>query len=113
MAAAVLQDEVAVEQDGLNLRQEGVILIDVSPPGLYHADFRIREVRQEPVEEVRSRQKIRVEDGDVAAPGHVETGFQRTGLKACAVCAMEVLDVDAVRRMAADCQFGDLAGLVG
>jgi hypothetical protein len=39
VAAAVLEHEVRVEQDGLNLRQQRVVLVDVPPPRLHHADL--------------------------------------------------------------------------
>ena len=37
-AAAVLEDEVAVEEDGLDLREEAVVAVEVRPAGLHHAD---------------------------------------------------------------------------
>ena len=50
---------------------------------------------------------------DVAAARHLQPGFERAGLVPGAIGAMEVLDVDALRRMPADRQFRDLAGFVG
>ena len=56
------------EQDGLNLREERVVLVDVAPASLDHPDlFVLREVRQGPLEEVGRRNEIRVENGDEPA----------------------------------------------
>ncbi len=52
IAAAVLEDEVAVEQNRLDLRQQRVVLVDVAPARLHHADVRVDEVRHQLDEEV-------------------------------------------------------------
>ena len=57
VAAAVLEHEVAVEQNRLDLREQRVILVDVPPARLHHADLRVGEVRQQPVEEVAAGRK--------------------------------------------------------
>ena len=75
--------------------------------------FGSREVRQQTVQEVCGRQEIGVENGDVAAAGDLQPGFERAGLVTGAVGSMEVLDVDALRRMPPDGQLRDLAGFVG
>ena len=89
IAGAVLEHEVAVEQDRLNFREERVVLIDVPPARLHHADIRIGEMREQAVQEVWRRQEVGVEDADVAAARHLQSGFERAGLVARAVGAME------------------------
>ena len=66
--AAVLEDEMRVEQDRLNLREERVVLVDVAPARLHHPDLLVLlEVRQRPHQEVGGRNEIRVEDRDEPA----------------------------------------------
>ncbi len=43
-AATVLEDEVAVEEDGFDLGKEAVVAVEVGPAGLDHADFWLGEV---------------------------------------------------------------------
>ncbi len=50
-AAAVLEDEVAVEEDGFDLGEEAVVAIEVRPAGLDHADAGFGEV----VDDLRSQ----------------------------------------------------------
>jgi hypothetical protein len=55
---------VAIEEDALDLGQEGVVAVDVPPARLDHADLRVREVVDGLLEKVRLRDKVGVEDGD-------------------------------------------------
>src|SRR5688572_22708229 len=41
ITAPVLEDEVAVEQNRLDLREERVVLVDMTPARLHHRDFRV------------------------------------------------------------------------
>ena len=113
IAPAVLEDEVAVEQDRLNLRQQRVVLVDVAPARLHHADARIGEMRHQAGQEVRRRDEVRVEDGDELAARRLQPGFERAGLVPAAIRAVVVLDVDALRGKAPDRQLGDALRLVG
>ena len=113
VAAAVLEDEVPVEHDRLDARQQRVVAVDVAPARLHHADLRFGELRQRPLQEVGRRHEVGVEDGDELAARDLEAGFERAGLVAGAVDAMEILDVEALRGVAADRQLGNRARLVG
>ena len=62
VAAAVFEDEVTVEQNRLDLRQQRVVLVDVAPARLHHADLRIAEVRHQPHQEVGRRNEVGVEN---------------------------------------------------
>ena len=64
MAAAVLEDEMPVEKDRLDLREQRVVLVDVAPPRLHHADPGIPEMRHQADEEVLRRNEVRVENPD-------------------------------------------------
>ena len=68
VAAAVLEHEVRVEQDRLDLGEQRVVLVDVAPARLHHADLRVgREVRQRPRQEILRRNEVGVENGDELA----------------------------------------------
>ena len=47
-ARPMLEDKMPVEQDCLNLREEAVVAVEMGPPRLHHADFRIVEVMDRP-----------------------------------------------------------------
>src|SRR4030095_14798008 len=64
VASAVLEDEMTVQENGLNLRQQRVVFVDMAPARLHHADLRLREVRHEPDQKIGGRDEVRVEDGD-------------------------------------------------
>jgi hypothetical protein len=110
--AAVLEDEMTVEQNGLNPREQRVVFVDVAPAGLDHRDLLVAEVRHQPREEIGRRQEVGVEDGDELASRDLEAGFERAGFEAAAIRAVVVLDVDALRCEAPDGELGDAAGLV-
>ena len=72
VAAAVLEHEVAVEQDRLDLRQQRVVLVDVAPARLDHRDLRIDEERHRARQEVGGRDEVGVEDRDELALGDLQ-----------------------------------------
>ena len=90
-ARAVLDDEMAVEQDALDLGQRRVVAIQVGPARLDHADLGIGEIGQRAAQEIRRGQEIGVEDGDEFAGGGLQAFGQRAGLVAFAIGAMQVL----------------------
>src|SRR5207245_8114329 len=63
VSAAVLEDEVPVQQNRLDLRQQRVVLIDVAPARLHHPDLRIAEVRDQLGDEIGGRDEVGVENG--------------------------------------------------
>src|SRR5438132_2221489 len=69
---AVLNHEVAVQNDGLHLRQERILAIDVTPSRLHHADLRIAEIVHNIFEKVRRGNEIRVKDSDQLSRGKPE-----------------------------------------
>ena len=62
VAAAVLEHEMAVEQDRLDLGEQRVVLVDVAPARLHHPDLRVGEVRHQAHEEVVRRDEVGVEN---------------------------------------------------
>ena len=112
-ARAMLEDEVAVEQDGLDLGQHAVVAVEVGPAGLHHADLGLGEVMDDLHEPVGRRNEVGVEDGDELAFGDFEAGVERSGLEAVTIGAMDVDDVVAEGGVAVDDGRGDLLGLVG
>jgi len=113
VAAAVLQHEVRVEQDRLDLGQQRVIGVDVAPPRLYHRDLGIDEERHRALQEVGARDEVGVEDRDVLTLGHLHARFERAGLVAGAVGAVQITDVDALGGIAPDRLLGHRARFVG
>ena len=59
------------------------------------------------------RDEVGVEDADELAARDLEPRFERAGLVAGAIRAVDVLDVDALRGVAAHRQVGDAARFVG
>jgi len=112
-AATVLEDEVAVEQDGFDLSEETVVAVEVGPPALHHADVRFGEVVDDLHEPVGRGDEIGVEDGDEFALGGFEAGVECPGLIAVAVGAVNVDDGVAESGVAFDDSARDLDGFVG
>src|SRR4029077_4176620 len=105
-AGAVFDDEMAVEQDGFDLREERVIAIEVSPTSLRHADFGILEIRNGAADAIGFGDEVGVEDGDEFAVGSFQPIFVREGVEAFAVGAMNVADGNAMCVMALDAGAG-------
>ena len=53
----MLEDEVAVEQDGLDLGEEAIVAVEVGPASLDHPDLRLGEVVDDAEEPVARRDK--------------------------------------------------------
>ena len=100
---------MAVEQDRLDLRQQRVVLIDVAPARLDHADLGVGEVRHQTHQEIAGREEIGVENRDELAAGDLEAGLERAGLEPGPVATVDVLDVNSLRSQPVDRQFGDAA----
>src|ERR1700679_4189055 len=88
----MLQDEVAVEEDGLDLGEHGVVAVEVRPAGLDHADAWLGEVVDDAHKPVGWRDEVGVEDGDEFAFGDEEAFIESAGLKAVTVGAVDVDD---------------------
>src|SRR5262245_13638143 len=96
MTAPMLNDEVAIQDHRLHLRQEGIFAIDMTPADLHHPDVRVAEVVDYVREEIGSGDEIRVEDGHEFAGRQLETVFKCTRLEAVPVLPVDVMDVEAL-----------------
>src|SRR5215470_4143549 len=86
----MLENEMAVEQDGFDLRQERIIAVDVGPARLHHADLGIGEVVYAPQQEIGGRDEIGVEDGDEFSFGTLKPGGERSGLETFAILTVMI-----------------------
>ena len=102
-----------VEQHGLDLRQQRVVLVDVSPARLHQRHLLVGEVVDGARQEVGLRNEVGVEDRDEIAARDLQSLVERARLESGAILAVDVLDVDALHRMATHGELGDLPGLVG
>src|SRR6185312_9254662 len=68
-SAAMLQDEMPIEKNGLHFRQKGVISVQMRPAGLHHADLRFGKVMHHAHEPVFRGNESSVKDGDELALG--------------------------------------------
>ena len=112
-ARAMLDDEMAVEQDRLDLGQQGVVAVQIRPARLRHGYAGIMEIGNGAAKEIGAGDEIGVEDGDELAGSGFQAFGQRAGLEACAVGAVEVADGQPERLVALDTGARNLARLVG
>ena len=113
VAGRVLDDEVAVEEDGLALGEQAGVAVEVVPADLDHADLRVGEVVDDVVEDVDRGDEVGVEDGDVVAGGLLEALGQGPGLVAGAVGPVQVSDRVAQGPHLLAGEAGDLGRVVG
>src|ERR1700754_4903162 len=71
-SSAMLEHKVSIQQDRLNLRQETVVAVQVSPPRLHHPDLRLREVMNHLHHPLSRRHKVRIEDRHKLALRYLE-----------------------------------------
>ena len=72
-APGMFQNEMAVEQNRLNFREEGIMAIDMAPPSLHHADLRIGEVVNRAKQKIFRRNEVGVKNGNEFASGNFHT----------------------------------------
>src|SRR5438067_5650066 len=68
-ARGLLQQKMAIEEHRLDPREQGVAAVQMTPARLDHPDLRIGEEMDRLFEQVRIRDKIRVQDADELAVG--------------------------------------------
>ena len=103
---------MTVEKDRLHLGQKRKIAVEVPPPHLHHADFRIGEVIDRTLEHVRLRHEIRIQNKDKLTLRGVHATGQRAGLESLAIHAVDVFDIESPRLEAFRFIGRNLAGLV-
>ena len=95
VSCGMLDDEVTVQQQGLDPRQPVVIAVDVTPSGLHHADGWIVEAAHAAAEEVGLGDKISVEDGHEWGRVECKSVAERARLVARPDWTSDVRDGDA------------------
>ncbi len=113
IARAMLDDEMAVEQNRFHFGERGIVPVDVAPARLHHGELRIREIRDGAAEKIGGRNKIGVEDGDVFSARGFQPFLQRSGLETLAIVAMNVADGNAECLVAFDAIASDFLRFVG
>ena len=91
-ARAVFHHKMPVEINGLYPRQQRVLPVQVPPARLNHAHFRIRKMRDNALQKLGRRQKIRVKNRDELAPRNPQSLGQRARLVPGAYVAMDQRD---------------------
>ncbi len=60
----MLDHEMAVEQDRFHFGQRRIVAVDVAPARLHHRELGVGEIGHGAAQEIRRRNKVRIEDGD-------------------------------------------------
>ena len=92
VSGAVLDHEMAVEQNGLDFRQVRVMAIEPGPAALDHRHLGVGEVVDHLADDRRGRNKVGVKDGDELARRGLQPFRQRSGLEPFSVTAVVVGD---------------------
>ncbi len=71
-ARAVLDDEMAVEQNAFDLGERRVVAVEVGPARLEHGQLGVHEIGDSAAEKIGAGDEIGVEDGDEFAGGGLE-----------------------------------------
>jgi len=96
VAGGVLDQEMAVQEDGLEPGEQGVPPVDVAPSRLHHPQGLVgHQVGHGPAQEIGAGQEVGVEDGQQLTPGAGGARLQGAGLEAGALPAVQVVDVQA------------------
>ncbi len=114
---AMLDDEMAIEEDGFDIGQQRVVAVQISPASLHHANLAaslgIHEIRNRAAKKIGFGEEIGVEDGDKFALRGPQAVLQSASFVALSVGAMNVDDGHALGGVTLDAGASDLASLVG
>src|SRR6478672_6514624 len=80
-ARAVFHYEMAVEKNGFDLREQGIVAIEIGPASLRHADGGILEIGNGAAEKIGFGNEVGVKDGDKFAARGLQSIFQRAGFE--------------------------------
>ena len=109
----LFEQEVTIEEHGLHAREQGILAVQVPPARLDHPDLRIGEEMHGALQDVGRRNEVCVEDEDELARAGLHSVFERTGLEACAIRAVDQLHIEPLRRQFGDHPPGDVRRFVG
>src|SRR5262249_23132575 len=104
---------MSVEDNRLDLGQQRILPIDVSPPDLNHADFRITEVIDHVFQKIFSRYEVCVEDCNELSACQFQAVLQCARLKSTPVCTVNVMDIEAECPVLLNALRGDVLCPVG
>ncbi len=109
----MLQNEMAVQQHRFHFGQEVVILIQIAPARLHHADGGIGEMVDGAGQKIDRRNEIGVEDRHEFAGRRLQAFLQRAGFETRAVGAVQVHDRVAHGLILLHQRFGERVRIVG
>lgn len=69
MSGRMFQNKMAIQQDRLNLRKQGVVPVEIGPTRLHHPHSFVLKIRNDFFQKVWRRNKIRVKNSDQVAFG--------------------------------------------
>src|SRR5207247_9827973 len=81
MTSAVFDDEVAVKNHRLHLREQRIFAIDMTPTRLNHSNLRIAEIIHNVFEKIRRGNEVRIENRNQFACREIQTVFQSTSFE--------------------------------
>ena len=113
IARGVFDDEVAVQKDRLQGRDQGKRTVEMGPAHLHHADLRVGEIVDGVLQEIFVRYEIGVENGDEFAFGLAHAFGQGTGLESFAVGAVQVMNIVTLFLVLLHFSAGDAGGFIG
>ena len=94
MTPAVFDDEVAVKNDRLHLREQRIFAIDMTPTRLNHSNLRIAEIIHNVFEKIRWGNEVRIENRNQFACREIQTVFQSTRFETFTVGPVDVMDIE-------------------
>ena len=72
---------MAIEEERLHFREQGIVAVQMTPAHLHHADARVGKVINGAPQRVRRRHEISVKNKDELTGGIVQTGGECSALK--------------------------------
>ncbi len=112
VSGAVLDHEVAVQQNGFDFRQVRIVAVDPRPAALHDCHLGICEIMNHFTQNHGRRHEVRVEDGDKLALGALHARGERAGFVTLAIVPMMVTDGVTGARVLTHQTRADNAGLV-
>ena len=90
----MLDHEMAIQNHRFDLRQQGILAIDVAPSRLDHSHFCIAEIIHYIFEKARPRREVCIENCDQFACRQFQSVLERTGFESGSVRAVDMTDVE-------------------
>ena len=114
---AMLDHEVAVEENGFDVGQKRIVAVQIRPARLHHPDFLaalgIQEIRNRAPQEIRFRNEVGVKDRHEFALSGSQPVLQRSGLVTLTICAMDVRNGHALGGVALRARASHFLRLIG